>query len=73
MLDHPVIRDMQTWGYPKDSGKYEYVMTDSLGNEIYTGDEYLEIEDDVYLVETLSVDAIEILERFGAERRFADE
>lgn len=72
-MDHPVLKEIEMWGYPKSLELHEVIMTDSFRNEIYRGDEYLELDDEVYLIETLSCDAIDILEKHGAKRRVANE
>lgn len=66
-MDHPVVKQIETWGYPSDMKVHEYVMTDTLKNEIYTGDEYYKFDGEIYLKEALSDDAIQILEIHGAE------
>lgn len=71
-MDHPIIKEMETWGYPKRTG-YEYVAVDSMNNEIYPGDEYFEFDDELFLIEALTADAIEVLEIIGAERKIAHE
>lgn len=71
LKDHPVIDQLEVWGYPKTTSLSGFVMDDSLNNEIYTGDEYLEYDGEKYLIEPLSSDAIEILEKHGAERKIA--
>lgn len=69
-MEHPVITAVEQWGYPHKTG-HEYVMVDSLNNEIYTGDEYFEFDDELFLIEALTADAIEVLEIIGAERKIA--
>lgn len=69
-MDHPAVRSAELWGYPKVVD-HKHIMTDAFKNEIYTGDEYLEFDGEVYLVESLSADAVEILETHGAERKTA--
>lgn len=64
-IQHPVITQMERTGYPY-SERREEVGVDPLGNMVYDGDEILVIDDEFYLVEELSIDAIEILERHGA-------
>lgn len=71
LKDHPVIEQLEAWGYPKTTSLSGFVMDDSLNNEIYTGDEYLEYDGETYLIEPLSSDAVEILEKHGAERKIA--
>jgi len=69
-LQHPSITRIERNGYPY-SGKREDVGTDALGNEVFSGEEVLFYEDEFFLVEELSTDAIEILEMFGADYRIA--
>lgn len=69
-MDSPEIRNTELWGYPKYV-EHKHVMTDAFKNEIYTGDEYLEFDGEVYLADSLSADAVEILELHGAERKTA--
>lgn len=70
MLEHPAITQTERTGYPYSDRRKEYG-TDPLGNEVYTGDEMLVYEDEFYLVETLSSDAIEVLETHGASHEIA--
>lgn len=70
-LEHPDIREIETWGYPKSTQDYEYLFSDALGNEVYTGDEYYEFNDEKFLKEALSCDAIEILEMNHAVLKIA--
>jgi len=69
-MDHPDIRNAEMWGYPK-AFEHKHIMTDAFKNEIYTGDEYLEFDGEVYRIESLSSDAVEVLEIHGAERKTA--
>lgn len=69
-MEHPTIKHIEQWGYPKYTG-HEYVMIDSRNNEIYKGDEYLQLDDEIYLIEPLSSDAVEILKTHGATRLVA--
>ena len=70
MRDHPIIEQVEQWGYPHKTG-HEYVMVDSFKNEIYKGDEYYQLDDEIYLIEPLSNDAIEILKTHGATKLVA--
>lgn len=69
-IEHPAIARTLRTGYPY-SPKREMVGTDSLGNEVFSGEEILEFMDEFYLVEELSSDAIEILEQHGATYKIA--
>lgn len=68
LADHPVIARMQTLGHLNQS---RYIGNDALGNEVYAGDEILEHDNEMFLKEELSIDAIEILEMFGAVSKIA--
>lgn len=68
LADHPVIARMQMLGYFNQS---RYIGNDALGNEVYAGDEILEHDNEMFLKEELSSDAIEILELFGAISKIA--
>lgn len=65
-MDHPVVKQLNVIGYPWDFERSQ-VGTDSLGNEVYEGEEILVLGNEYFLVEELSVDAIQILEMLGAE------
>lgn len=67
-MDHPVVKQIQMYGYPLESREPKLITKDALDNEVYEGDEVYELGDDIYLVEALSWDAKEILERCGATR-----
>jgi len=69
-MDDPMIREMETWGYPKEY-EHRHVMTDSRNNEIYAGDEYLEMDDDIYLIAALEESEVTELLRNGAIRKNA--
>jgi len=45
---------------------------DVFGNAIWTGEEYLKLDDDVYRKDDLSYDAIKILKRYGAVEEVAE-
>lgn len=69
-MDHPTITEIERWGYPKEQD-HRHVLTDEIGNEIYTGDEYYEFNDKIYLKEALGSITIEVLEDVGAELKRA--
>ena len=69
-MQHPMIDRIQTKGYPF-SHRREIVGTDSLGNEVFTGEEIIFFQDEFFLVEELSEDAVEILEMLGADYKVA--
>ena len=50
-----------------------FIGYDVFNNKIYEGDEILVFDDDVYLKDELSSDAIKILKRLGCEERVAGE
>jgi len=70
MLEHPDITRVRKNGYPSVEPAFRGI--DGLGNPIYENDEILEFDDQIYLVDEISSDAIEILERHGANYRIAD-
>jgi hypothetical protein len=51
----------------------KFIGYDVFNNKIYEGDEILVFDDDVYLKDELSSDAIKILKRLGCEERVAGE
>lgn len=69
-MQHPTITRTLKTGYPY-SPKRQEVGVDPLGNAIFTGNEILVYEDEFYLVEKLSPDAIEVLEVHGATYQVA--
>lgn len=66
--DPKITRTMKT-GYPRpvDSPKGK----DFFGNVVYPGDEILEFEDEVFIVDEISCDLQEFLEFLGARHRTA--
>ena len=68
-LEHPDITRTLKTGYPcpVDSPKGK----DFFGNQIYPGDEILEFEDEVFIVDEISTDLQEFLEFLGARHRTA--
>lgn len=66
MPEHPAISRTIRTGYPYSPRRQE-VGIDPLGNEVYSGDEILVFEDEFYSVKKISDDAIEVLERHGAD------
>lgn len=71
-MDHPIVKQIQMYGYPLESREPKLVAIDALDNEVYEGDEVYELGNDIYLVEALSWDAKEILEKCGAIRYVAE-
>lgn len=70
-MDHPLVERAMLTGYPY-SDKRQEVGTDGLNKEVYTGDQIMIYEDEFYLVDELSSDAIEVLERHGATYEIAE-
>ena len=62
-IDHPIIRKMERDGFLEED---EPVFYDFFGRPIYPYDNYFELDDDKFLSEELSQDAIEILLNCGA-------
>ncbi|PAE27883.1 hypothetical protein CHI07_16925 [Paenibacillus sp. 7884-2] len=69
-MQHPIIDRIESTGYPY-SAKRGIISKDPFGNDVLPGDEMLVLDDDFYLVEELSGDAVEILERHGATYKIA--
>ncbi|MFA1821206.1 hypothetical protein ACDX78_13700 [Virgibacillus oceani] len=66
-IQHPDISKMHVHGLPE----MQPVNTDKLGHEIYPGDDIISLNDEVFLVEPLMQETIEILEKLGAEHEIA--
>jgi hypothetical protein len=66
-IQHPDITKMRIHGMPET----QPIEVDTLGHEIYPGDEILSLHDEVFLVEPLLQETIEILELLGAEHETA--
>ena len=62
-MDHPIIRKMERDGFLEEDKPAFY---DFFGRPIYPYDNYFELDDDKFLSEELSRDAIEILIHIGA-------
>jgi len=69
-MDQPEMNSTESWGYPKEF-EHKHILVDSRFNEIHAGDEYLQYDGEIYLAESLSDDAVAILERHGAIRKTA--
>lgn len=69
-MNHPLVDRTLLTGYPNGEDHLE-IGTDPLGNEVYTGDKILVLDDEFYLAEELSSDAIEVLENHEATYKFA--
>ena len=70
-MEHPEITTIERTGYPSWSKETEIIGVDSMGVEIYEGDEVFVIGDEVFVKEELSCDAVEILEKIGADLEIA--
>lgn len=68
----PIIKHIERTGYPPGAREPRVLFEDSLGHEVYEGDEVLELDDEIYLIHEISSDAVEILERHGADRRYIE-
>ena len=68
-MQHPMITRIEKYGYPEPEP--EVYGTDFFGNEVYEGDLILVIDDEFFLKDELSLDAIKILELFGATEEIA--
>jgi len=66
-MEHPDITTVRNYGYAEKEP--QLLLLDELGNEIYEGDEVLDLDTMLFSVFNLSRDAIEILEMLGAVRR----
>ena len=66
-MEHPDITTVRNYGYAEKEP--QLLLLDELGNEIYEGDEVLDLDTMLFSVFDLSRDAIEILEMLGAVRR----
>ncbi|GGP17178.1 hypothetical protein GCM10011346_52070 [Oceanobacillus neutriphilus] len=69
-MDHPAIERAMHTGYPY-SERRQMFGEDGLANDVHVGDEILKFDGEFYRVEDLSVDAIEILEKHGADYEIA--
>ena len=65
MMEHPDVERMNLMGCIDCE---EPIYTDLFDNDVYEGDEIYEINDCVFLKETLSTDALIILELIGADK-----
>lgn len=66
-LEHPMVREIRTNGYPSGMVEGFYVCDDSLGNELYKGDEVLIMDDHKFASEEISFESYAILRMLGAE------
>lgn len=66
-MDHPVVKEIERYGYPDGYEERKHYGIDALGNDVYKGDEILVYEDEFFLVEALISETIEALEIVGAK------
>lgn len=66
-MEHPIIKNMMMTGDPNGI-THEPVAVDINGEDIYRGELVYELLGDLYIAETLSSDAIDILDKIGADR-----
>ena len=71
MLQQPDVTRVRRTGFIPFSGRREEYGTDALGNEVYTGDEILVLNDEFFLKEPLLQETIEVLEILGATYEIA--
>ena len=69
MIDHPDIRRVIRTGYPEQEPKFYGF--DFFGHEVSEGEEIMTLDDDFFLKEELSRDAIAILHYMGAKSEIA--
>lgn len=70
MLEHPEITRTRRIGYPVMNRREKYGI-DGLGNEVFTGESILAVNDEFFLVDELFQESIEILEMLGATHEIA--
>lgn len=71
-MEHPEISRTLRTGYPKYNERAETYGVDALGNEVYTGDEILVLDDTYFLTDELVQQSEEILKLFGATYHIAE-
>ncbi|MCP3026639.1 hypothetical protein [Halobacillus sp. A5] len=69
-MTHPSVEQVENFGYPLKKEE-KYYGTDELGNEVFHGDDIYELNDEYFLIETLTQDSKELLQILGAEKRSA--
>lgn len=65
-MDHPMIEQIERYGYAETVPFEQEYGKDSLGQEVYVGDEILVYGDHYFLVEPLMLETQEVLEKLGA-------
>lgn len=69
MIDHPDIRRAIRTGYPEQEPKFYGF--DFFGHEVSEGEEIITLDDEFFLKQELSHDAIAILHYMGAKSKIA--
>ncbi|EDP24823.1 MULTISPECIES: hypothetical protein [Bacillati] len=69
MIEHPDITRTIRMGYPEREQKH--CGFDFFGNECFEGEEILVLDDEFFVKQELSNDAISILRYFGASSKIA--
>ncbi|WP_121639359.1 hypothetical protein [Virgibacillus sp. Bac330] len=64
-MEHPEITQIRQYGYPKMNVYTNQYGIDALGNEVFSGEEILVIEEAFFLVGELEDQAKEVLEVLG--------
>ncbi|MEF2293109.1 hypothetical protein [Virgibacillus dokdonensis] len=70
-MEHPEITQIRQYGYPKMNVYTNQYGIDALGNEVFSGEEILVIEETFFLVGELEDQAKEVLEVLGGRYDFA--
>lgn len=68
-IEHPMVTAIRQYGYPDPEP--EPFGDDFFGNEVFPGDTILVLDDEFFLKDELSEDAIAILEHYGAVEKTA--
>lgn len=64
-MEHPEITQIRQYGYSKMNVYTNQYGIDALGNEVFSGDEILVVEETFFLVEELEDQTKEALELLG--------
>lgn len=67
-MDHPMIVEIERTGYPSGYKEPKHIGTDTLGYDLYEGDEVLILNDEIFHIESILLETVEALEAVGAER-----
>ncbi|WP_337970218.1 hypothetical protein [Virgibacillus salexigens] len=65
-MEHPVIARIMDTGYPVMNHLRNENTVDALGNDVFSEDDILVLEDQFFLVDSLSEESKEVLELLGA-------